>query len=148
MKLETDGTNDDVELLEIRKKKLESIYDKLKSPTKTEESNLNRKPNLLQLNASTFQDFIRNNQRVAIDCYADWCGPCKMIEPLFTKLANTHQNVMFGRLNIDDAPMIATQFQIHAIPLILFFKQGQLVNKLLGLQSYDVLQSYIHKLLH
>lgn len=135
----------DEELVKIRKKKLKKMYNNLKKPIKTEIIEPKPGKNLIQLNTSNFWDVIKKNERVIVDFYADWCGPCKMLEPIFTQLAKNYRNIIFGRLNTDYETKITIQFQIQAIPLIIFFKQGQVLNKLLGMQTYNTLESHIQK---
>ncbi len=136
----------DEELKRIRKKKLNQMMNESKNHTDTKRSKLKPGENLIQLNATNFWDVIKQNEKVIVDFYADWCGPCKMIEPIFTQLAKKYIHIVFGRLNVDYAPKIAAHFQIHAIPLLLFFRQAQLQNKLLGLQSSDTIEASIQKL--
>ncbi len=135
----------DEELEKIRRNKIKKMMDKPKKTGEPESPILKPGENLIQLNASNFWEVIRKNERVLVDCYADWCGPCKMLEPIFTQLAKNHLDIVFGRLNIDYTPKIAAQFQIHAIPLVLFFKRGQLLNRLLGVQPYNIIEASIQK---
>ena len=93
--MESDKEKDE-ELAEIRKKKLKKIYNKLRTPTKTETTEPKPGKNLIQLNASNFWEVVRKDVRVLVDCYADWCGPCKMLEPIFTQLAKNHTDMIFG----------------------------------------------------
>jgi thioredoxin 1 len=138
----------DEELEEIRKKKLDQMMNKQKNPMKSEPPKSGAGENLVQMNETNFWEVIRKNGRVLVDCYADWCGPCKMIEPIFHKLAEIHSEVVFGRINVDLAPTITAQFQIRGIPLLLFFKQGQLIHQLLGAQSYDTINAHIQRYLN
>jgi len=99
------------------------------------------------LDEANFWGIVQKTARVLIDCYADWCGPCKMVEPIFEQLAVVHRDILFGRINVDNAPNISSKFQIKGIPLMLFFKNGQLVNKLLGAQSYETIEAQIKRFL-
>ncbi|MHA1648822.1 MAG: thioredoxin family protein [Candidatus Helarchaeota archaeon] len=137
----------DEELEKIRKKKLEQM---LKNQKEIAEGATQKKEvggSVYTLNQSNFWDAIRNNEKVLIDCFADWCGPCKMIEPIFVQLAKVYKDIFFGRINVDYAPQIARHFQIQAIPLILFFRNGKLINQVLGAQSYSALDSQIRRLM-
>ena len=134
----------DEELEKIRRDKLKKMMTnppKSESPKPTSGSG----GDVVLLNASDFWDKIKANEKALIDCYADWCGPCKMIEPIFAQLAQAHKDIFFGRINVDFAHTIASTFQIQAIPLILFFKQGNLVNRLLGANPYNVIEDHIQK---
>jgi len=136
----------DKELEEIRKKKLERMMKGSDQGAKQKSEIISRgKPVLL--NEANFWEIVQKTARVLIDCFADWCGPCKRLEPIFEQLAGVHRDILFGRINVDNAPKISSQFQIKGIPLMLFFKTGQLVNKLLGAQSYETIEAQIKRFL-
>jgi len=78
---------------------------------------------------------IRNSERlIVVDIYADWCGPCKVYSPIFSKVgANEYLKAEFVKLNIDQAQSFAQKFGVRGVPATLFFKGGRLVNQLGGL---------------
>ena len=136
----------DKELEEIRKKKLERM---MKGPDQgvMQKSEIVSGGKPVLLSEANFWERVQKTDRALIDCFADWCSPCKMLEPIFEQLARIHQDVLFGRINVDYAPKISSQFQIKGIPLMLFFRKGQLVNKLLGAQSYETIEANIQRFL-
>lgn len=70
---------------------------------------------------------------VLVDFYADWCGPCKMMAPVVEALAAEYEGrVKIGKLNVDQSPDTAGQYGIMSIPTLLFFKNGEVVNKIVG----------------
>jgi thioredoxin 2 len=70
---------------------------------------------------------------VLVDCWAPWCGPCRMVAPIIDQLASEYAGrVKIAKLNTDDNPAIASQYGIQSIPTLLFFKNGRQVNKLIG----------------
>src|SRR6266542_2903916 len=72
---------------------------------------------------------------VLVDCWAPWCGPCRMIAPVLDQLAaEAEGRYQITKLNVDDNPQVAAQFQIHSIPTMLIFKNGQLIDRLIGAQ--------------
>jgi thioredoxin len=72
---------------------------------------------------------------VLVDCWAPWCGPCRMIGPIMEQLAaESNGRYRIAKLNVDDNPRIASQFQIQSIPTMLIFKDGKLVDRLVGAQ--------------
>ena len=73
---------------------------------------------------------------VLVDAWAPWCGPCRMIAPVIDQLAAESQGrYKIGKLNVDDNPLTASRYQIASIPTMLIFRDGQLVDRLIGLQS-------------
>jgi thioredoxin len=72
---------------------------------------------------------------VLVDCWAPWCGPCRAIAPVMDQLAaESGGRYVVAKLNVDENPRTATQYHIDAIPAMLLFKNGQLVDKIVGLQ--------------
>ncbi len=68
-----------------------------------------------------------------LDCWAPWCGPCRMVGPIMEQLATeAHGRYRVAKLNVDDNPRTASQFQIQSIPTMLLFKNGKLVDRLIG----------------
>jgi thioredoxin len=72
---------------------------------------------------------------VLVDCWAPWCGPCRMIAPVLDQLAAESQGLYrITKLNVDENPQIASRFQIASIPTLLIFKDGKLIDRLIGVQ--------------
>ena len=88
-------------------------------------------------------------EKVAVlDFWASWCGPCRMMSPVVEKLAEKYEGrVAFGSVNVDDEEALAISYGISAIPTLIFFKDGQAVNKTLGLRSASELEGIIESLL-
>lgn len=84
---------------------------------------------------------------VLVDCYADWCGPCKMQAPIVDELAaEMAGKAKIGKLNVDQNPGIAEKYGIMSIPTILIMKGGEVKNTLVGLQGKETLKSELEKL--
>ncbi len=81
--------------------------------------------------------------KVVIDCYAPWCGPCKMISPIIDKLSEEIKDVDFYKINVDDAEKITSEFDIMSIPTILIFENGKLKEKVVGFKSKSELEELI-----
>ena len=74
-------------------------------------------------------------QPVLVDCWAPWCGPCRMISPILDELASESQGrYRIAKLNVDDNPQTSARFRIASIPTLLIFKNGQLVDRIIGVQ--------------
>ncbi len=97
----------------------------------------------VQLTDSNFKETVLDGNQVAlVDFWAEWCGPCRMIGPVVEELSHEYEGkVIIGKVNVDDNPETATQFGIRSIPTILFFKNGQLVDKQVGVVPKSVLES-------
>ena len=83
-----------------------------------------------------------------IDFWATWCGPCQMVGPMIEELATEFDGrIIIGKVNVDENSDLPSQYGIRNIPTILFFNNGQVVNKLVGVQSKAKLQEEANKLL-
>ncbi|HEY5883345.1 MAG TPA: thioredoxin [Pyrinomonadaceae bacterium] len=85
---------------------------------------------------ATFQSEVLNSRGVVLlDCWAPWCGPCRMIGPIMEQLAaESNGRYRIAKLNVDDNPQTSSQFQIQSIPTMLIFKDGKLIDRLIGAQ--------------
>ena len=88
----------------------------------------------------TEYETILKEGKVVIDCYAPWCGPCKMISPIIDELAEKIPETKFYKINVDEAEKITEEYQIMSIPTILIFENGGLVNKIVGFRSKSELE--------
>ena len=89
-------------------------------------------------------ELIKNNKLVILDCYANWCGPCRMLAPVVEELSEEFTDISFNKVYVDSAMDIATTFNIQSIPLLLMFKDGKLVNQSLGFKSKSALEAIIN----
>lgn len=79
-----------------------------------------------------------------VDFWAPWCGPCKMQLPIVEELSTELEGqAVIGKINVDEQPELASQFGVMSIPTLILFKDGQPVDKMVGLQSKDALKSKI-----
>lgn len=91
---------------------------------------------------------LQNNKPAMIDFWAEWCQPCKMLAPTVEELADEYEDkLMVAKLNVDDNPQTATKYNIRGIPTLLFFKDGQIVQQLVGVKSKAEIKKVIDETL-
>jgi thioredoxin 1 len=91
----------------------------------------------IQLTDDTFdKDVLQSSQPVLVDFWAPWCGPCRMLSPVVEELAKEYTGkIKVAKINTDEHPNAASRFKISAIPTLLFFKEGKVVEQLVGVHS-------------
>ena len=81
---------------------------------------------------------------VLVDCWAPWCGPCRMVGPIMDQLAKVYAGqVKIVKLNVDENPVISSKFNVQSVPTLLLFKNGTLVNTLLGAQPRHEIEKHL-----
>ena len=101
------------------------------------------------LSDDTFKsEVLEAKQPVMVDFWAEWCGPCQVIAPVIEDLAAEFEGkVKVGKLDVDNNPLTASEYHIHSIPTLLFFKDGQVVDQVVGVVSKKVLAEKLNSLL-
>ena len=95
----------------------------------------------------SFANFIKSKPLVIADCWAAWCGPCQMIAPIIEELSREHsEKIVFGKLNVDENREVPVKYQVMSIPTLLFFKNGQHVDTILGAVPKSVIEQKINQL--
>ncbi len=121
----------DNELEGIKRRKLEQMKERYIKGGKNMNENLPSAP--LEITDADIDNAINKYETIVIDCWAPWCGPCRMVAPVIEELAKElHGKVVFGKLNVDENPGTSTKHQIMSIPTLLVFKKGNLVERLVG----------------
>jgi thioredoxin 1 len=97
--------------------------------------------NLVTLTEANFQEEIENSMvPYLVDFWAEWCGPCKMLTPTLEALASEKAGkAKIGKVNVDENPNLAAQFNVRSIPMLVFFKDGEAKEVVVGVQSKDAL---------
>ena len=90
----------------------------------------------------TFKE-LSSNGKVVVDCFAEWCGPCKMLSPIIDELAEELTDVNFYKLNVDESVEVVRKYNIMYIPTILIFNDGELINQTVGLKSKEELKELL-----
>ncbi|MDE5653257.1 MAG: thioredoxin [Muribaculaceae bacterium] len=101
----------------------------------------------IQFTDQTAREAIESGAPVVIDFWATWCGPCIKLGPVVEELAEKHPEVKIGKLNIDENDEIASENRVRNIPTVLFFKDGKLVERSVGLVKLSDLESKLAAIL-
>jgi len=105
--------------------------------------------NVLEFGDSTFEtDVLRADQPVLVDFWAPWCAPCKMIAPSVDTLASEFVGkAKVGKVNVDDHQLVAQRYNVMSIPTLLVFKNGQVVDQVVGAVGVDQLRGMLERAL-
>ena len=86
----------------------------------------------VEVTDANFDQFVKENPKVVVDCWAAWCAPCRMIAPVIEELAAEKTDIKFAKLDVDQNRAVPMKYGIMSIPTLLYFKDGVLVDKTLG----------------
>jgi thioredoxin 1 len=116
--------SDDPEIEKIKRRKLEEMLRQQNQPQ--------IEPGIVDLDGSNFDKVVSAENPTLVDFWAEWCGPCKTMHPVFESLSKKYPNVKFARVNVDMNQNIAMRFGVQSIPTFIMFKSGQMVDKMMG----------------
>lgn len=116
---------EDPELEKIKQKKLAEMIQA------QQESIAQSQVQVLELNSANF-DATTSQGLVLVDFWAEWCGPCKMMHPIFERMSKKYRHIQFARVNVDQNQDISMKFGVQAIPTFIMFKDGQPVDRMMG----------------
>jgi thioredoxin 1 len=126
----------DDELALLREKRRKELEETMKHEKKT--------PSVQNVDESHFQQFVKTHQFVVVDFWAEWCGPCRRIAPIMDELSMEFEGkVTFGKCNTDDNRGLSMQFNIDAIPAMMLFANGQLVDRIIGAYPKEAIREKI-----
>jgi thioredoxin 1 len=100
----------------------------------------------LEITDGNITEILGNNSFVIVDFWAEWCGPCRMLGPIVEELAKDNEDMVIGKMNVDNNASTPSQYGIRGIPTIIFFKDGKEVDRAVGVKSKADLQAKINGL--
>jgi thioredoxin 1 len=98
-----------------------------------------------EIDKANFENTVETNDIVVLDAWASWCGPCKAFAPIYEAASERHPDVIWGKLDTEHQPEIASAFQIRAIPTIMVFRQGILIFQQAGVLPANALDDIVAK---
>ncbi len=116
--------SDDPEIEKIKQRRLEEMI-KQQSQPRVE-------PGIIDLNDSNFDKIVSAENLTLVDFWAEWCGPCKTMHPVFESISKNYPKIKFARINVDNNQNISMKFAVQSIPTFIMFKSGQVVDKMMG----------------
>jgi thioredoxin len=129
---------ENMELRSLREQKLKELKTTMKRGTSQNTP--------LTLTDATFQDTVKAHALMLVDCWAAWCGPCRMIAPVIDELARDYNGrIVVAKLNVDENPQTAEQFCVVSIPTLLIMKNGNEVDRIIGVCPKQVIEEKLQK---
>ncbi len=93
------------------------------------------------------EEVIRSDKPVLLDFWATWCGPCRMLGPIISEIAETHADTLkVGKVNVDEEPALANQFRVSSIPTLVVMKNGEVVNTAIGYRPKEQVEALLENL--
>ena len=117
---------EDAEFEKIKKKQLEDLLQQ------QDLNNIVNEMPVIELTSQNFNQEIRNNNLLLVDFWAEWCGPCKSMHPIFTRMAKKYKQIRFARVNVDNAQDIAMKYGVQSIPTFIMFRNAEVANRMVG----------------
>lgn len=101
---------------------------------------------VIHADKNNFQEIVMNSEKpVLVDFWATWCGPCRMIAPVLEELSEENPDVKIVKVDVDESPELASQFQVMSIPALFVIKNGEVVAQSLGVKPKAQLQALLDK---
>jgi thioredoxin 1 len=139
----------DEELERIKQRKLQEMMRRTSNRDRNIVPGINASGKPHDLTDAMFKSFTESNPLAVIDCWAPWCGPCRLVAPVLEELARDYVGrIAFGKLNVDENKQVATEYGVMSIPTLLVFKNGHLVDQIIGAMPRQRLEPRITRHLY
>jgi len=92
------------------------------------------------------QEVLASSSPVVIDCYTEWCSPCRALKPLMEELSKNNMHIKFGLLNVEDNPDLAVRLRVTSVPKVVIFRAGEQLSEIVGVRGKSDYQSIIDSL--
>ena len=103
---------------------------------------------ILEITNANFNEKVINSEKpVLLDFWAEWCGPCRMLAPSIDAIAAEREDIIVGKINVDNEGQLAVTFGIDSIPTLVIVKNGEIAGKLIGYNSKTIVNTFIDKTL-
>lgn len=87
---------------------------------------------IIHVTATNFEEIKASDKTVLLDFYADWCGPCRMVAPIVEEIANERDDIIVGKVNVDEQGELAQAYDVMSIPTLIVLKDGKVANQATG----------------
>ena len=98
---------------------------------------------VIHVDKNNINDILSSEKRVLLDFYADWCGPCQMVAPFINQIAEENPQYVIGKINVDEQPELAAQYDVAGIPSFVVIENGQIINKASGARPKNQILSLL-----
>ena len=99
---------------------------------------------IIKIKEEEFEEkVLKNNKKVLVDFYADWCGPCRMLSPIIEEIAKENDEYEFVKVNVDDCPEVSRKYGVMSIPTLIVFENGEEKKKTLGFHGLEEVKEFL-----
>ena len=140
---------EDSELQRILEAKMKKMTTTTATTTTTTEASRSAGTAMVELTEENFQAYSNASKPLLVDFWAEWCGPCKVMEPVIERLSRKYADqITFGRVNVDEEMNLSSRFQVFSIPTFMLFKGGNPIDAVIGAVGEAALEQFLKRALN